>query len=598
MLEDLERANLFVVALDDWRAWYRYHHLFVDLLRSRLQQQGAHLLPELHHRASTWYEEHDLILEAVQHASLAPDLERVSFLLEEHRHALVLRGQGRTVLSLLQAFPDKLIGRHPGLCFSQALLLMLTDQLPEALMRLHMARHAASHLARPGEKQILLHRIAAMQAYILFSQGDLERGVQLAEQVCTYLDEMPAEVQVFVCLIAAYRALLNGEGSANGAQHLTQPDAAHEAVSDLDAIQVFVRLTSSLLQARLLRLQGRLRQAAVIYKQSAQMQGEDVEALISPGFCFGLGELCYQWNDLAAAERLLEQGREELHGAVTLAADEIARGYAALALLYQVRNRQTEALALIEAFERLAQTRQFASAQFARASACRARLALMQGKLSEAVRWTEASGLSDHDDLVYMREQEYLVFARVRIAQGRLDPAGPFFTEARRLLERLRADAERAARMGSLLEILVLQALAFAAGETHSHHALTALERALQFAEPEGFVRLFVDEGQPMVMLLRQAHSIAPDYVATLLSACSEQVQVSSSRLGALIESLTEREREVLQLLVRGLSNAEIAQELIITVGTVKRHVNSLYGKLDVKSRAQAIARAQTLHLL
>ncbi len=597
MLEGLERANLFVVALDNRRAWYRYHHLFVDLLRSRLQQSEPRLLPELHRRASTWYEEHDLLLEAVHHALLAPDLERTTRLLEEHRHTLALRGQGRTVLSFLRAFPDELIERHPGLCFSQALLLMLTDQLPEALTRLQVAKHAASHIAQAGEKQVLLYRIAAMQAYILFSQGHLESGVTLAEQICEHLDEMSAEVQAFVRLIAAHRVLLRGEIGHNGEQYTARLDAAHEAASDLVAIQVFLRLTSSLLQARLLRLQGRLRQAAVIYEQLAQIQGENAEALISPGSCFGLGELCYQWNDLDAAGRLLEQGREALHGAVTLAADEIAQGYAALALLHQARNKQTEALALVEEFVRLAQTRQFAPMQRARVSACHARLALMQGHLLEAVRWAEASGLSAEDDLVYVREWEYLIFARVRIAQGRLDPAGPFLVEALRLLERLLQDAEAKARVDSMLEILVVQALAFSAAPVHRTRALPALERALRLAEQGGYVRLFLDEGQPMKVLLRQAsvHGIAADYAARLLPAFDEQA--SSSEPGALIEPLTERERAVLRLLVRGLSNAEIARELIITVGTVKRHVNSLYGKLGVNSRPQAMARAQALQM-
>jgi LuxR family maltose regulon positive regulatory protein len=539
-----------------------------------------------------------LILEAVQHAIRTPDLERVSRLLEEHRHTLALRGQGRTVLSWLQTLPDELIGRYPSLCLSRALLLMLTDQLPEALMRLQVARHAASHLAQAHERQVLLHQIAALQAYILFSQGDLESSVALAEQVCEHVDEMPAEAQAFVRLIAAHRALLSGEGSTDGEQHLAQPGSAHEAASDQLAIQVFLRLNSSLLQARLLRLQGRLRQAAVIYEQLTQIQGENAEALISPGFCFGLGALCYQWNDLDAAERLLGQGREALHGAVTLVADEIAQGYAALSLLHQARNRPTEALAFIEEFERLVQTRQFALVQRARVSACRARLAMMQGHLGEAVRWAEASGLSAEDDLGYVREREYLVFARVRIAQGRLDPAGPFLVEALRLLERLLQDAERSARVDSILEILVLQALALSAEPRHRTRALPALERALRLAKQGEYIRLFLDEGPPVSVLLRQAEAagIATDAIDRLLPLFNEQPAPIFP--GALIEPLTEREQAVFRLLARGLSNAEIARELIITVGTVKRHVNSLYGKLGVNSRTQAMARAQALHVL
>src|SRR5216683_2287127 len=189
MLEGLERANLFVVALDDVRGWYRYHHLFADLLRSRLSQAMPALLPELHRRASTWYEQHDLILEAVHHAILAPDLERVVRLLEQHRHSLALRGQAHAVLNWLHAFPDELIQRHPSLCLSQAVLLMLTGHLPEALMRLQVASQSVSHVASAREARTLLNQVAALQAYILFFQGDLARSVALAEQVSHHLAE-------------------------------------------------------------------------------------------------------------------------------------------------------------------------------------------------------------------------------------------------------------------------------------------------------------------------------------------------------------------------------------------------------------------------
>ena len=599
MLEGLERANLFVIALDDVRGWYRYHHLFADLLRSRLQKAMPASLPELHRRASRWYEVHDVILEAVHHAILAPDLERTIRLIEEHRHSLVLRGQARTVLAFLHAFPDERIQRNPSLCLSQGLLLTLTGQLPEALMRLQVAEQSASFITEEREAQAFLHQVAALQAYILFFQGDLESSIVLAEQASDHLAHCPVEVREGARVIAAHRVLLSGDVSRVGEQHVARLGSALSTGNDLSAMETLLDLTGILLHARLLRLRGRLRQAAAVYEQMAQVQDDHEGALISPGSCFGLGELSYEWNDLDTAERLLEQGREALRGSLTLAADAIAQGYATLARLHQVRHKPDSAFALVGEFVKLAQTRQFAPAQLAFARAVRARLAVMQGDLTEAVHWADASGLSASDDPCYAREQEYLTFARVRIAQGRLDPAGPFLAEALRLLERWREDAEAKARMDSLLEILVLQSLALFAGSAHRTQALTTLERALLLAEEESSIRLFVDEGEPMVVLLRQAHArgIAPDYVATLLSARSTQ-PAASSRAFPLVEPLTERELAVLRLLVRGLSNAEIARDLIITVGTVKRHVNSIYGKLGVQSRAQAIARAQTLHVL
>ncbi len=602
MLESLERANLFVVALDDARGWYRYHHLFADLLRNRLSQAMPRLLPDLHRRASTWYEQQDLVIDAVHHAILAPDLERVVRLLEQHRHSLALRGQAHAVLNWLHAFPDELIQRHPSLCLSQAVLLMLTGHLPEALMRLQVASQSASHLASAREAQTFFNQVAALQAYILFFQGDLARSVALAEQASHHLAETPAYVQDAARVIAAHRLLLSGDVSRVGERRVARLPSALSIQNDMSAMEMFVQPTSILLQARQFRLQGRLRQAAATYEQLAQMQvGPDgTLALVHPGYCFGLGELCYEWNDLDTAERLLEQGREALHGPLTLAGDSNAQGYATLARLQQARNKPSSALALMEEFVRLAQTRQFAPAQLDIASAVRARLALMQGDLAAAVRWAEASGLSTEDDPCYPREREYLTFARVRIAQGHWELAGPFLAEALRLLERMQADAEAKARLDSLLEILVLRALALFAVEAHRRHALTALEHALLLGEKEGYIRLFVDEGEPMVALLRHAYArgIAPDYIVTLLSALGEQTGAAPSRAFSLVEPLTERELAVLRLLVRGLSNAEIARELIITVGTVKRHVNSIYGKLGVQSRTQAVARAQALRFL
>ncbi len=600
MLEGLERANLFVIALDDVRGWYRYHHLFADLLRSRLQKAMPASLSKLHRRASRWYEVHDMILEAVHQAILAFDLERTTRLIDKHRHALVLRSQARTVLTLLRAFPDKKIQRHPSLCLSQGLLLTLTGQLPEALTRLQVAERSAFHIPEEREAQAFLHQVAALQAYVLFFQGDLESSVQLSEQASDHLAHYPVEVREGARVIAAHRLLLSGDVSRVGEQRSARFAFAFATGNDLSAMEVLLNLTGILLHARLLRMRGRLKEAAATYEQITQVQGDHEEALISTSSCFGLGELAYAWNDLDTAERLLEQGRETLRGSLTLAADAITQGYATLARLHQARDNHTHALALVEEFVRLAETRQFAPAQLARARAVRARLAVMQGDLAEAMRWAEASGFSVSDDLSYPIEQEYLIFARVRIAQGRLDPAGPFLAETLRLLERLREDAEAKGRMDSVLEILVLQALALFASSAHKPQALAALERALVLGEQGGYIRLFVDEGEPMVALLRQANArgIAPDFVTTLLSACGEQVNDPSSRAFPLVEPLTERERAVFQHLIRGLSNAEIAQELIITVGTVKRHVHSIYGKLGVQSRAQAIARAQVLSVL
>ena len=227
---------------------------------------------------------------------------------------------------------------------------------------------------------------------------------------------------------------------------------------------------------------------------------------------------------------------------------------------------------------------------------------LAQGNLTAAIRWAEASGLSVRDELSYQREPEHLTLVRVRLAQGREHPTGPFLSEALVLLGRLGEDAEAKMRMRSVVEILLLRALVLDAQGNHAE-SLNALRRALALAEPEAYIRLFLDEGAPIVALLRQAHMHEMvGYVATLLEAAGElrgaDPHLPSSRSSPLVEPLTAREREVLRLLVDGASNREIAQHLILSVNTVKKHVLNLCGKLGVQSRTQAIAKARTLNLL
>ena len=236
-------------------------------------------------------------------------------------------------------------------------------------------------------------------------------------------------------------------------------------------------------------------------------------------------------------------------------------------------------------------------------AALRAQLELAQGDLASAIHWADASGLSAHDDdLNYPREREYLTFTRVRIAQGLEDPTGPYLHDALCLLDRLLADAEAKARMSSVLEMLMLRALALRAQGKRAE-ALSVLQRTLRQAAPEGYVRLFVDEGTPMRLLLQeaQARGIVPEYVARLLTAFGASVSSAPAPLpnpGSLVEPLTEREREVLHLLLEGASNQEIARRLVLSINTVKRHVYNICGKLGVQSRTQAIVKARALNLL
>jgi ATP/maltotriose-dependent transcriptional regulator MalT len=598
MLDALEKANLFVVPLDDERHWYRYHQLFAEVLYSHLQQAESGLVPVLHRRASTWYEQHGVPALAVQHALAAPDVELAARLIEQYGLQVALRGQVHLVLGWLGALPDALVCSRARLCLYHALMLMFTHQVDAAEARVALAEQSALPELSADQARVLLGWAAAIRANLARFSGDLARCVTLSQQVLECVPETEATLRAGAGLGLAQAFLVSGNVTAEVERLVAATAAPLRATGD-----VFALLTSMTLLARLHVMQARLREAAATYEQVLHLvPGQEVlrHLVGSAGYYFGLGDLLREWNDLDEAERFLAQGMELVRGTLTVDATEVTLGYGALARLFQARGNHGKALALLDAFAQLAQRRHFVPHLVAHGLAVRAQVALAQGSLSAALRWLDGSGMSaDDDDPSYPQERAYLTLARVRIAQGRASLGGSCLSEALRLLERLRADAEAKARTGSTLEILILQALALSA-HGKGTEALRTFERALMLAEPQGYIRVFLDEGEPMVALLRQAfaRAIALDYVTTLLSAFGEQAPAVPSHAFPLVEPLTEREHAVLRLLVAGLSNAAIAQELVITVGTVKRHVNSIYTKLGVTSRTQAVARAHALHLL
>jgi len=303
-----------------------------------------------------------------------------------------------------------------------------------------------------------------------------------------------------------------------------------------------------------------------------------------------MGEVLREWNDLDGAERLLLQGIEycqQRGGLAECALD----GFLSLARVLQARGEMDGALRMIEQAEQISRDSHYA----ARVTAFQAKLWLAQGNVPAATRWaaTLQHELNVGGELAYEHLDGYIVLARLHIARGELK-------EAIRLLGRLLHIAESAGLTGQVIEVLVLQALSFQA-QANPPQAMMVLTRAFELAEPQGYIRIFVDEGEPMLALLRQARSrgVVPDYLHKLLAAFGTTTQVSSPPLAAvLIDPLSEREREILRLIAAGLSTHEIADELVIVVGTVRNHIKHIYSKLDAHSRLQAVERARTLNLL
>ncbi|HEX6557556.1 MAG TPA: LuxR C-terminal-related transcriptional regulator [Ktedonobacteraceae bacterium] len=606
MLEALERANLFVVALDDERGWYRYHHLFAQALRSHLQQGEPTLLPVLHRRASAWYEQHQMPVEAVQHALAVPDAELAARLIEPIALIVAYQGQLSTALGWLHELPEAQMHAHPFLCVYHALLLVFTNQPEAAETRLREAEQSVKAGMSAGQAPTILGYVLAIRAVIARFSGHIPHAVSLARQALDLLPEAEVYPRAGAMVTAFLTYQISGDVTRAAEREVATAVALIRTSGNLFAIEVSVWLL-----AQLHVLQGRLRQAAATYAQVVK-EVPHLEVLhtmfTSFYYYFGWGDLLREWNELEAAEQHLMGGMALINERLPIEPSIAILGYSALARLQQARGNAHAASAALDTLMHLAQQRHFAPQMVARGAAVQAQLELAQGNATAAIHWADASGLPAQDnDLSYPREGEYLALARVRIAQAHDDPQSTFLQDVLHLLDRLLKDAEAKARLGSALEILIVRALAL---EAHGDRtaALSTLERALVLAAPEGYIRLFVDEGAPMLALLRQArvHSAVPGYVATLLSAFGEQhtptlpppSPLPAARPNVLLEQLTEREREVLRLLLEGASNREIAHRLVLSVNTVKRHVYNICGKLGVQSRSQAIIRARGSNLV
>jgi LuxR family maltose regulon positive regulatory protein len=602
-LERLERANLFIVPLDDERLWYRYHRLFSDLLLHRLRLTQPGLVPELHRRASEWCEGNGLIAEAVQHALHAQDDQRTARLVEEHAVQMLMRGELALLSSWITALPAERVRARPWLSVYHAWTLLLTGRLGDVENRLRDAEvrlqdtESGILLDVPlDERQDMRGHIAAIRAYASALQRDVHRASRLAREALELLPRENAVVRSVVTYMMGGMSLLSGD-LAGASQAFAE---ASEAGRSAGNVHVAVPALSNL--AELQVVQGRLCQAAETCRDALELAtGQHGGPLaVAASAHSAMGRLVYEWNDLEAAAHHVMRAVElsERWGNV----DQAASNRVTLARVFQAQGDQAGARDALREAERLIRGRSVTPPVAAQVTAYQVRLWLAQGNLAAASRWAQestggpspsggASALrtSPDDGLVYAGEFERITLARVLLAQG--EPG-----RALALLERQLASAEGGGRTGRAIEILALQALAFQAGG-EMDKATSALDRALSLAEPEGYVRTFVDEGAPMEKLLRHTLSrrVKPDYVARLLEALG---MPAAPQAQPLVEPLSERELQVLRLIAAGLSNREIAQELVVTISTVKSHVNHIHGKLGVKSRTQAVARARTLGLL
>ncbi len=605
MLDTLERGNMLIVPLDDQRHWFRYHHLFADVLQVRSLEEQPDQVLIWHRRASEWYEQNGLRSDAVRHALAAKDFERAARLVELVWPAMRSSRQEATLRAWVKALPDELVRASPVLSVGYAWALLDGGELEAAEARLRDAERwldksaemterseaRSSDMIVRDEKQFrsLPASIANARAYHAQALGDLPGTVTHARRALELLaeDDYYERGTTAALLGLAYWASGNLE-------------AAYQSFADgLASLQmgggILVMIGGTFVLAEIRKPQGRLHEAAQVFDKSLQVATTQGEPPLqgTPELYLGLSELQREWGDLEAAKELLLKGK-------ALGEKASLPGYEYLWCIAQARIKQAEgdvdgALNLLHEAGQVYYQSPIPDVR--PIAALKARVWVAVDRLAEALGWLRERGLSVDDELSYLREYEHITLARVLIAEYKRNGAQPIH-EALGLMERLLQAAEEGKRMGSVIEILMLQALAHQV-QRDFETALVSLERALTLAEPEGYVRLFIDEGPLMVALLVEAgkHGIATNYVHQLLVAAGnvdDQTRVTQQ----LPDPLSERELDVLRLLRTDLSGPEIARELTVSLNTVRTHTKNIYSKLGVNSRRAAIRYAEELNLL
>jgi LuxR family transcriptional regulator, maltose regulon positive regulatory protein len=607
MLEELDRANLFMVPLDEVRHWWRYHHLFADLLRARLERERPAALPGLHHAAAAWHDKHGSADEAVRHAIAAGETSWAARLVERHVETLLRRSEGATLERWLSALPAESIRARPRLCLAQAIAAVVSGRLEavEPLVadaeRAFAAAGDEPHEPSVGRALSVLANVPASMAFLRADlarlRGDAVRALDFDAQALAHLGEddwlMRSQVAWNVATVHWVRGEL-GEAERALADLVAERVAAGEG---------YLAMRVCYDHGEVQLAQGRLGAAQRTYQRGLAIASEAGQQPPPAGMAHvGLAEVLYERNELAAAHEHATQGAALCRQLAYT--QPLARSLAMLARIRQAQGDTVGAREAIGQAERVHLSPQLA-AMFNPVPAWRARLLLALGEAAATARWASGRGLRAGDEPGYPREREYLALARVLLAEHA--PG-----QALGLLDRLHAEAAAQQRTGSVIEAAALRALALADGGDRAA-ASASLAEALALAAPEGYIRVFADEGAPMAGLLgrlaaaqRTGRVVFPGpvpqrYLNQLIRAFQPAAAPPAARdtaMAGMAEPLSGRELEVLRLLAAGKSNQQIADELVVTLATVKKHVGHILGKLAAGNRTQAVARARVLGLL
>jgi LuxR family maltose regulon positive regulatory protein len=569
MLTQLEKANLFLVPLDQQRRWYRYHHLFADLLRQQLRALWPGLVPDLHRRASRWHEGHGYTDEAIHHALAGEDWSRAASLMDEVGQVAWRSGEISKLLGWVRALPESLVLTHPRLGIHYGWAAVLTGQYEASQQILAQIEPA---LQEDPELQI---DWLAVQAFLARATGQQVRAVELAQKALESPEtgNLEARGPLLLSLTVALWDMGKIKETIPAAEKAVR---LAEQAGDWHARSVMLGF-SGLAQAAM----GNLRLAFEVYQQAVKEQS-DVPTWAGGGFAqVCLAALFYEWDEL---DRATEYARAGLEFSTLTGHSEIQMNcYRQLAFIAQAQGDPQGVREVLDEAAQVVQKHPLPRLWGPE----HVQIALAQGDIPSALYWVGQIqgeyGAAIHYPAIPLER------AKLALAQG--DKTGADAILAERY--------EKAARDGiryAQIEIRILQALAARVEE----QALAYLSEALAMAQPEGFVRVFIDQGEALIPLLRKAarRGIMPDYVTRLLAAMAGEFGVAPSVAQALTEPLSDREMEVLRLIAAGLTNKEIAELLVLAVGTVKAHTSSIYRKLDVGGRTQAVAHARELKLI
>lgn len=609
-LEELEHANLFLVPLDNERHWYRYHHLFGELLRQRLGQPQE--LPNYHTRASAWYEANDDLAEAFQHALAASNFERAARLAEIAWQSMERNFQTAAWLGWVKKLPEAAICSRPRLCLQLGSAFSDAGELETSETYLQNAERALAGVTDQVEAKSLPGNIAVIRASNAQNQGDPAETVKYAELALHLIpeDDFYLRAQAMITLELTHWATGNLEASLH---------AMNAWTNDMQRAgnRVFV-IASAFAVADMQVAMGRLGEAEKTLRQAIQqaaMLGQEAES-ITAHHHLGLALLAHEQGDDKAAAGHWQTAANL--GQNTTLVDWHYRWNLAQTRLKESAGEWDTALDLLgKAGQGYVKT---AIPNLQPVETHKARVYLKQGRLDKAQTWLREQGISTEDDVCYLDEYNHLTLARVRLAERSLAGVSG-------LLERVLALAETQKRTGSMIEILLTQALVYQA-QNNLPQALAALERALTLAEPEGYIRIFVDEGEAIRLLIsdfrltiaNRAHPLL-GYVNRILEFFPQSIEIlpQSKTLAPhahlpwrevpgnagvvnpkseIVESLTDRELEILRLIAAGYSNAEIGQRLYLALSTIKGHNLRIFNKLQAENRTEAVARARELGLI